>query len=198
MKTISTYIALCCFAAIPGLAQMNLTGYVGAGPTVPLNPLAGQTADKGWNISAGGGFTNHHLGMMLDFMYNDIGINPAGVSQAGASSGNIHTWGFMLDPVLHLSHEGPFDFYVTGGGGIFNRTVDFNNPGTVMAGLNLVPSGPVPSSYSVYKGGVDGGAGVSFKLGPTHLKAFAEARYYYIFTAPVATTMIPVTVGLRW
>ncbi len=193
MKTISTYIALCCFAAIPGLAQMNLTGYVGAGPTVPLNPLAGQTADKGWNISAGGGFTNHRFGMMLDFMYNDIGINAAGVSAAGASSGNIHTWGFMLDPVLHLSHEGPLDFYVTGGGGIFNQTVDFNNPGMPMAGFS-----PVPSSYSVYKGGVDGGAGVSFKLGSTHLKAFAEARYYYIFTAPVATTMIPITVGLRW
>ncbi len=193
MKTISTYLALCCLAAIPGLAQMNLTGYVGAGPSVPLNPLAGQTADKGWNIAAGGGFTNHHLGMMLDFIYNDFGINSAGVSQAGASSGNIHTWGFMLDPVYHLSQEGPLDFYVTGGGGIFNRTVDFNNPGMLMAGFS-----PGPSSYSVYKGGVDGGAGVSFKLGSTHLKAFAEARYYYIFTAPVATTMIPITVGLRW
>jgi hypothetical protein len=187
MKTIATYFALCCFAAVPGIAQMNWTGYVGAGPVVPLNPFAGQSSGTGWNISAGGGVTTHRYGMMLDFMYDSVGINAAGLAQTGASSGNVHTWGFTLDPVVHITQEGPLDLYFTGGGGIYNRSFDFNNP---------MVSGP--TSDSVYKGGVDGGVGVSFKLGPSHLKAFAEARYHYIFTAPTATTMIPVTVGLRW
>jgi hypothetical protein len=173
MKKIATYFAFCCFTAVPGLAQM-FTGFVGAGPSVPLNPFAGHTTNPGWNLSAGAGVTTNHVGMMLDFLYTDMTSNP--------TNSNAHTWGFTLDPVVHLTQEGPVDLYFTGGGGIYHSSLNFTNP----------------NASSAYKGGLDGGLGVSFKLGPTHLKAFAEARYHYIFTSPVATTIIPVTVGLRW
>jgi len=207
MKTFSTFLALCCMAAIPGLAQPRFTGFVGAGPTVPLNPTAKRTNDVGWNISAGGGLSNNHVGLMLDFMFNDININDNTLTQVGAPNGSVRTWGFTLDPVVHVTQEGPADIYFTGGGGIYHRTVEFTQPTVAQTTFfdpwfgfypGLIGTNQILASYGQYKGGVDGGAGVSFRLGSSHVKAFMEARYHYIFTRPVATTMIPVTVGLRW
>jgi len=37
-------------------------------------------------------------------------------------------------------------------------------------------------SFGQYKAGIDGGAGMSFKLAAANVKAFAEARYHHIFT----------------
>lgn len=207
MKKIATYLSLCCLAAMPALAQVNFTGYVGGGPTVPLNPLANRVSGEGWNVSAGAGATNNHFGLMLDFMYNDLGINQRVLTQVGAPQGNVHTWGFTLDPVIHLTQEGPVDVYATFGGGIYHRNIEFTQPGVATATFfdpwfgfypGLIGTNQILASYSVYKGGVDGGAGLSFRLGSSHVKAFAEARYHYIFTSPTATTLIPVTIGLRW
>ena len=207
MKTIATLFAVSCFAAIPGLAQTQFTGFVGAGPSVPLNPLASRTSNVGWDISAGAGITGKHAGIMLDFLYDDTGINGATLSQVGAPQGNVHTWGFTLDPVFHLTQEGPVDLYVTGGGGIYHRDIQFSQPGFAEVGFfspwfgyypGVIGVNQVLASYDLYKGGVDGGVGMSVRLGSSRVKAFAEARYHYIFTSPTATTMIPVTVGLRW
>jgi len=207
MKILSASFAFFCVAAIPAFAQMGFTGYVGAGPTVPLNPLAGHTSDLGWNIGAGAGVSNNHAGLMLDFMYNDIGINANTLQQVGAPQGNVHTWGFTLDPIIHVAKEGPADVYFTFGGGIYHRNVEFSQPGVAQVTFfspwfgfypGVVGVNQVLASYSTYKGGVDGGVGMAFKLGSSRAKIFAEARYHYIFTAPTATTMIPVTVGVRW
>lgn len=207
MKTFSLFLAFGCVAALPGFAQARFTGFVGAGATVPLNPIASRTSNVGWDISAGGGVSNNHYGLMLDFLYNDTGINSSVLNQVGAPQGNVHTWGFTLDPVIHVTQEGPADVYFTGGGGIYHRNVEFSQPGVAAVGYfdpyfgfypGLVGTNQILASYSQYKGGVDGGMGVSFKLGSSRVKAFAEARYHYIFSRPVATTMIPVTVGLRW
>jgi hypothetical protein len=207
MKTISSFLVIGCLAAFSAFAQARFTGFVGAGPSVPMNPMAHRTDDVGWNISAGGGFSNNHVGLMLDFMFNDININQNVLTQVGAPNGAVRTWGFTLDPVVHVTQEGPADIYFTGGGGIYHRTVEFSQPGVAQVTFfdpwfgfypGLVGTNQILASYGQYKGGLDGGVGVSFKLGSSRVKAFAEARYHYIYTRPTATTMIPVTVGLRW
>lgn len=207
MNKLSTFIAIGAISAIPAFCQAGFTGYVGGGTTVPLNPLASHTSNVGWNVSAGAGVSNNHYGLMLDFLYTDIGINGNTLSQVGAPQGNVHTWGFTLDPVIHVTREGPADVYFTAGGGIYHRNVEFSQPGVAEFTAfspwfgfypAVVGTNQILASYSVYKGGVDGGMGVAFKLGSSRAKIFAEARYHYIFTAPTATTMIPVTVGVRW
>jgi hypothetical protein len=100
------------------------------------------------------------------------------------------------------------DFYVTGGGGIYHRTVEFTQP-VIQTGVFFDPwfgffpssfaSNQIIGSFGQYKGGVDGGAGFSVKLGSSsRVKLFGEARYHHIFTRQVATDMIPVTFGFRW
>lgn len=207
MKTLSLFLGLCCMAAVPAFAQfsdLHPTFYVGAGPSLPTVPLTNRV-NMGWDVSAGAGITNKHYGLNLDFTYNDFGINQNFDRQVGATSGQTKIWAFTLDPVIHLASEGAVDFYVTAGGGIYNRTVDLNNPGAVTT-ANMDPwfgfSGPVGSqvgtSYTTYHGGVDGGAGVSVRLGTSRFKIFAEARYNYLFDRNMNYSFIPVIVGLKW
>jgi len=61
-----------------------------------------------------------------------------------------------------------------------------------------VPANQVLQSNCVYKGSVNGGMGFSTPLGSSKVKLFAEARYHRMYTRPHATTMIPVSFGLRW
>jgi hypothetical protein len=173
-----------------------------------LNPI-GSRLDNGWNVSAGAGVTGRYAGLMLDFMYNDYGINHNALNQFGAPDGSARIWAFTLDPVIHFSprNEAPVDFYITGGGGIYHRTVEFTQPSiATVTGFDPwfgffpvnVPTNQILGSYGVYKAGVDGGAGLSFKLGQSHVKLFAEARFHHMFTNRVDTNIVPVTIGLRW
>ena len=62
-----------------------------------------------------------------------------------------------------------------------------------------VPANAVLGSFTQNKGGLNIGAGVSVRVkGDSNTKFFAETRYHYMFTTPQATTVLPVTFGLRW
>jgi len=209
MKKIAFYlVSLSCAAGVPAFAQFShFTGFVGGGFTSPINPL-GSRIDNGWNISAGAGVNaTHHVGVMVDFIFNQNGINPTSLGQAQAPDGSVRVWGFTLDPVFHVTQEGPIDFYVTGGGGIYHRTVEYTQP-TLSQGTFFDPffgfypanfvTNQVIGSFGQTKGGLDAGVGMSFKLGRAKVKAFAEARYHHIYTRNVATDLLPITFGLRW
>ncbi len=208
MKKFASFLSLCCLAALPACAQFSrFTGFVGGGVTPAVNPIASRL-DTGWNVSAGAGVNvNHHFGLMLDFMFNDLAINRTALNQAQAPDGSVRIWGFTLDPVFHVTQEGPVDFYVTGGGGIYHRTVEYTRP-TIATGTFFDPwfgfypaaftTNEVIGSFGQYKGGINGGAGLSVKLGQSNVRLFAEARYHHIFTRNVGTDIIPVTFGIRW
>src|SRR5262249_26828889 len=105
---------------------------------------------------------------------------------------------FTLDPIVHINPHGPVDFYVTGGGGIYNQRTQLKvNDG----GSGFFDGGRdnVLASYSVYKPGVNGGAGFAFRVG-YHINIFAEARYHYMFThgSNTGSSFIPVSVGVRF
>ena len=208
MKKIALYLVSLCAAGIPAFAQFShFTGFVGGGFTTPINPI-GSRLDNGFNITAGAGVNaNRHFGVMLDFIYNENGINRRFLDQVQAPAGSMRVWGFTLDPVFHVTTEGPVDFYVTGGGGIYHRTVEYTQP-VIQQDVFFDPwygyypatfgTNQVIGSYGQYKGGVDGGVGLSFKLGNSKVKAYAEARYHHIFTRSVETGILPVSFGLRW
>ncbi len=208
MRKIAFLLSFCCLASFPASAQFSrFTGYVGGGFTPAVNPI-GSRLDTGWNISAGAGMNaNHHFGLMLDFTFNDLGINQTSLQQAQAPGGSVRVWGFTLDPIVHLTQEGPVDVYVTGGGGIYNRTVEYTQP-SIGTGTFFDPwfgfypaafqTTQVIGSFSQYKGGINGGVGFSVKLGQSRTKLFAEARYHHVFTRNVETDILPVSFGLRW
>lgn len=211
MKRLVSGLVLCFLATFPADAQFaRLTGFAGAGVSVPVQDI-GSRLDTGWNIAAGiGPRFGSRYGVLLDFLFNDSPVNRATLNSVPAPDGTTRVFAFTIDPVLHLKATGEsrMDFYLTGGGGVYHRTVEFTQPVLVTVTLfdpffgvlfpANVAANQVISSRSNVKGGLDLGGGVSWKLGQSSVHIFAEARYHHMYTRPTATTLLPVTFGLRW
>jgi hypothetical protein len=114
---------------------------------------------------------------------------------------------WVRNPAL-AGREAPVDVYVTGGGGVYRRTVEFTQPSIstitvfdpwwgIVYPANVLTN-QVIGSHSVTKPGANIGMGVSFRLGSSNAKLFAEARYHRMFTNRIDTTYVPVTFGIRW
>ena len=194
------------FTSIPAAAQF-FTAKIGGGFTEP-EYNTGRRLNRGWNFGAGAGVNvMPYLGVLLDFDYNQFNINDATLTALQFPGGDMKVWDFSIDPIIRLNPHGRVGFYITGGGGVYHRTVEFTAPtvATFTAfdpffGLFYpvaVPASQVLASESTVKGGVNGGAGFQFAVSG-RLKFFAEARYHNIYTYPRATTYVPVTFGLRW
>ncbi len=191
-------------AALPALAQwrhfgsepIRATGFFGAGFAAPVNPAAGRL-DAGWNLAGGIGVSGNYLGIMLDAMINSFGISHSSLVNLGAREGAQRYWAITVDPIFHVNRRGPVDFYVTGGGGIYGQITDLKVPSDF--GNPYVGHHGLTSSYSVYKPGVDGGAGFAFDVSRREaVKIFAEARFHHMFLGDTGVSFIPVTVGVRF
>jgi opacity protein-like surface antigen len=166
--------------------------------------------DRGYNIGAGvGANLTDRFGLMVDFTFNDFGINRSTLDQLQVPDGHTRIWGLTLNPIVYLApSESTVNFYITGGGGLYRRTIEFTQPAvqTITAfdpwwGYFYpanVPTNLVLGSFSVMKGGLNGGAGLTVRLGSSNVKLFAEARYHHMFTPQIDTNFVPVTFGFRW
>ncbi len=201
MKSILTMILL---AALPASAQWRRfgtpstqpEGFFGVGFATPVNPLASRL-DAGWNLAGGIGVSQGYAGILLDATFADFGVNHSALAQARARSGSQKFWAVTLDPVFHVNKRGPVDFYVTGGGGVYSRITELRSTSDLI-GRN---SGrfDLVSSNTLYKPGVNAGAGFAFSLPElSNLKIFAEARYHHMFTRGSGASFIPITVGVRF
>src|SRR5436190_15389027 len=182
--------------ALPSTAQWRhfgdyptrATGYFGGGFSQPINPAA-RNLDIGWNLAGGVGVTTKYVGVMLDAMFNDFGLNRSTLGRVGASDGSQRYWAVTVDPVFHVNQRGPVDFYVTGGGGLYSQITDID----VRSGFRG-PSrdGSFSVSNTLYKPGVNGGAGFSFNLDRRgSVRVFVESRFHHMFTRNGAS-LVPV------
>ena len=187
MKKAFIFLMFCAASAIPAAAQARATGFFGAGFSQALNPI-GTRLDTGWNVSGGVGVSGRYAGIMVDMMYTDFGLNRDTAFLLGADHGRQQFWALTLDPVLHLNARGPVDFYITGGGGLYSQMFDLHNHGGFHGHF----------SDTLYKAGVDGGAGFSYRLGEGRIRLFTEARYHHMFTPGSGSSFIPVTIGVSF
>ena len=203
------FVAALSFAGTAAAQDFSRFAFnVGGGFTEPVGPSA-RRANTGFNITAGAGLNfAPQFGISAEFGYNRLNLSDGVLSQAGVPGGNAHVYSVTLEPTVHLNPHGRFGAYILGGGGFYRRTIDFTAPtvqdltffdpffGFYNAG---VPATQILASYSQNKGGLNVGAGVEIRVkGDSNAKFFAEARYHYIFTTPVRTTLLPVTFGFRW
>jgi hypothetical protein len=210
MRKLYFILAFACFSVAATAQTSRINGFIGAGFTEPVKDI-GTRLDMGWNVAAGAGVNLHrNLGVNLDFMFNDNPINRATLDNQQVPDGTVRVWGFTVDPIIHFngSSEARTDFYLTGGGGIYHRTVEFTQPAVTTVTVFdpffgvIYPANigvnQVIASRSNYKGGLDIGGGVSYRIGSSRAKLFAEARYHHIYTRDTPTTLLPVTFGIRW
>lgn len=185
----------------------KFTMNVGVGPANPVRDTASRL-DTGWSFTGGAGMNfTPHLGLTGEFTYNSLGVNQAALRALEFPNGAMRVWALTANPVVRLNRPGKVGFYLIGGGGVYHRVLEFSQP--TVAVYNVydpffgilypvgVPASQVLSSYSNTAGGVNIGGGITFKMGRGNAKTFVESRYHHMFTSP-ATTILPVTFGIRW
>ena len=208
MKRISlaSGIGLLMIGALSAQETPPVAFNVGAGFTQGVGGT-GRRLDTGWNFDGGVGYNfTSYVGAMVQFNYNQFGINGTTLNNLGFPGGDLNIWSVSLDPVIHTMPKGPVDVYFTGGGGFYHMRQEFTAPTTALfTGFDpffgftqfAVPANQVLTSYSVNKPGVDGGIGVSFGT-KWHVKAYAEARYHRMIFGDRHFDYLPVTFGFRW
>lgn len=180
----------------------------GAGFTEPV-VHSDSRFDPGFHFGLGAGYKMHpNLTLMGEFGFYHLGVSSNILKNVGAPDGSGRIYSFTLNPVVHFKPRGMFDPYLIGGGGYYRRTVEFTQPAvtTVTAFdpfFGFVPvnvaTNVVLGTFTQNNGGLNIGGGISRRLrGEGGASFFAEARYHYLFTSPVRTTVLPVTFGFRW
>ncbi len=184
----------------------------GAGFDAPLGNTT-RAQNFGFNVKLGAGYNfSHRVGVLAEYEFHDASIPNSVLAAEQAPQGNVHLWGFSLDPIFYYKTSGAWGGYVTGGAGFYRKLTSFNQPvflGTVCDfyfgcfpefGTQLV------SHFSSNQAGLNFGTGFTHNLGEGGAKVFAEARYLWVNSpnsngnSPGSGTvsMIPVTFGIRF
>jgi len=181
---------------------------VGGGFTAITGYDAGKL-DHGGNFQAGAGFTfNRHFSVTGNFMFNSLGITGSELATLNEPDGNARVYTFTVDPTLRFPLGHGVSAYLLAGGGYLLRTVEFTQPTLAQTfifapwwgyvGPGLVPVNQILGSISSNAGTYDLGGGLNFRLPRTGLHMYLESRYFHGFTPASNTTIVPITVGIRW
>jgi len=213
---------LCCTPAA-GLGQddgdfhsctINIGG--GAAPAIGTET---NSLNPGWNFHAGGGFAvtrptqarRWSVFVTANFMFDQLGVkqsalleaknlNPTNIGLLQATSAVGKFYSTTLDPTLRfpLNASGSVGTYLFAGFGWFRRDLKFT--GISGEGDLLQPANPLVFGNGGNSGAFDVGAGLNFKL-PGRMSSFmfyAEARVIHGLAVNNATTLVPISAGLRF
>lgn len=167
----------------------------------------------GWGFQAGGGFAvsrqaepNHGGRWYItgNYLYDKFRVRESALEEAlgkepqlaGATSSHGDFSAVTLDPNFRWTFNRHSSLYLSGGFGWLHRGIGFN-------GLSKVPP-LLPSSSSLggaasNSGVFDFGVGLNFvlpRLGG--LMLFTEGRVYHGTAINSGSTLVPVSVGVRW
>src|SRR5690242_17438822 len=185
---------------------------IGGGPSFPQSDV-GNFANTGGNFVVGAGVnTGPALGFNAEFMWNDLPPKHEIIALTGAPDGSARMYAVTGNILLHSQEAHHAGLYGIGGIGWYHRSWELTAP-TLSLGTVCLPSyafwgvvctnGLVSSDAILASGSSDGfgwniGGGVTYRLGESHAKVYAEARFHYAYHSGVNTQVLPLTFGLRW
>ncbi len=164
-------VALVAFTTVAEAQTRPVFG-VAAGITAPQGDL-GDLVDNGYHVGVAVGFKVPVLPVALrgDLAYTTFG--------AKELDGNVNTLNLSVNAV-HAFPGVAIRPYVIGGLGMYRSS----------------GSGDLDSGESETDMGLNGGAGIQFKL--AGMQSFVEARYTHIMTEDEATKVIPISFGIMF
>ena len=193
----------------------GFTANIGGGVTTPLNPTAQYTGTSGNFVSAVGYRINKHSSVIGEFMYSGLPPSLFILHPVNAPFGSIHLYTMTANYRYEISsiNRSRFGVYGTLGGGWYYRHASVDKsyvlpPGTACQpiytwwGYSCDPSGVVFTATVAYRGvsagGVNAGVGFTIRLGDSSWRFYTESRYHYAFSSGIPSTLIPVTLGVRF
>jgi len=201
--------------SIPVFAQNNyLTVNMGGGVTTPLNPTAQYAGTSGHFVGAAGYRINKTSSIIGEFMVSGLPPNIFVVQPINAPFGAIHLYTMTANYRFEASsiNRSRFGVYGTIGGGWYYRYAKIDKnfilpPGTVCDPIYTwwgygCSAGTVftatVANKGVSSGGLNGGVGFTIRFGDSPWKFYTESRYHYAFSAGIPSTLVPVTLGVRF
>jgi hypothetical protein len=167
----------------------------------------------GWGFQAGGGFAvtspigpGHGSAWYLDanYLYDKFRARGSALAYAisqdpqltGAKSAHGNFSAITLDPTFRFAGTRHFNAYATGGFGWLRRGVDFNSknpvPGLLLSGSSLARA-------ATNSGVLDAAVGNNFSPEVLHgAMLFIEVRVYHGLAINSLSTLVPVSLGVRW
>ena len=184
----------------------RFTMHFGGGPTMTTNRMSDYVSN-GYNFQIGGGFrATQFVEVLVEYSFHQLGVEDAVLAELAVPDGNARLHTVTGNLKLNLI-PGPVNVYVIGGGGWYRRTIEFTEPTTRVVTIfdpwwglfrdAVVPADQVLGSVTRNAAGINAGAGVAFSIGG-RTRLFAESRWHRAFHNPTNTTIIPVTIGLRF
>ncbi len=216
-KIVMTIAALSSLWILPAYGQENgkyekLTLSIGGGISTPLNPTARYTGIGGIFSASAGYRINRRSSINGEFSYMGIPGDLYALQPANLPDLNSRVYFLGANYRYQIDRVGgsAFGVYTVLGGGWYDRYMTLNQDYTVPPGTVCTPiwgwygygcTGGYVSETIARKGtpggGLNGGFGFTVRLGQS-FKFFTEARYHYAFHGNIPTTMVPVTLGLRF
>lgn len=196
-----------CGLTLPAQSDFrHFTAHIGGGPTFVSN-RSSDYVKNGYNMLVGGGYrANRMVEFLGEFNLNQSDVQQSVLNQLSVPGGDTTFYSLTGNVKLNLIPVGPANVYVIGGGGWYRRTVRFTEPTTSVVtvfdpwwgyGQVVVPTNAVLGSVTRDSGGFNGGGGLEFRLGP-EVRVFAEARWHRAYHNPTNSTLIPLTIGIRF
>jgi Outer membrane protein beta-barrel domain len=198
-------------------AQSNFNRFnftVGGGLGIGRGEVASFVGNSYHGVAGGGVNFSRMFGVDAEYMYYDLGLRPS-VSQSqhlNGATGNMQS--VSLDGIVTVPLHSKFGAYGIFGVGFYRRSVSANRE------LLIPPQACEPvwarwwgiqcvngaldgtqtlSSYSKDAGGFNFGGGVTYRLSRFYnTKVFIEGRYHRAYHSDGQTSVLPITVGLRW
>jgi hypothetical protein len=172
---------------------------VGVGFTQPLgNTWHYFKPNYGFQVGGGRNF-NRHLGVLLQFDYDHMGLTGQTLSNqsllyfgdANASDngldGSNHIWSFSLNPIYTLFNggkSGGFGAYLVGGVGFYHKVTTFTVPQEEEFCSFICEGVEVNGTFDHYSSnapGFNGGVGVTYKFSRfSNERFFGEVRYVFV------------------
>jgi hypothetical protein len=167
----------------------------------------------GWGFQAGGGFAvtrqaeadrGHAWYLTFNYLYDKFQVRKSALTDAiakesqlsGATSAHGDFSAVTFDPTFRWALNRRISVYWSGGFGWLHRGVGVN-------GLSKVPP-LLPNSSSLGGAASNSGVfdfGMGLNYGPRHwggLMIFTEGRVYHGTAINSGSTLVPISIGLRW
>lgn len=211
------FCALVASASAQDSAPSNFDRFnfkVGGGPGIGRTYVAAFVGNSFHGVAGGGINFNRIFGVDAEYMYYDLSIRPSVISSQSipGASGNLQS--VSVNGIVNAPLHSKFGAYGIFGVGFYRRSVSANKelltPPLACQpawnrwwGINCFNGGvegqQTLSSYAKDAGGFNVGGGVSYRLNHLdHAKVFLEARLHRAYQSDAQTSVIPVTIGLRW
>ena len=200
-----------CLLSVPACAQ-DFNFNFGIGPGFPLGTTA-EFVHSSYDLVAGGGLNlRSHLKMNTEFMFHGIPVHQDIINQVGVSDIKGRLYALTGNLMIGTSIGGTKSAYLIGGGGWYRRTLEakqtllqrgaacvpFWEWWNVQCVNGIFPSDVTVGSRTVSAPGFNVGGGLTFGLGESRANLYVEVRYHRAFTHDIATTVLPLTFGIRF